>query len=62
MTDVVVFGFPRSNPTSFSSRLMLAQRENISYEFRDLEPEMGSAVHLALHPFDRVPTLRHGGA
>src|SRR5207247_8901718 len=26
----------------------------------DLEPEMGSASHLALHPFDRVPILQHG--
>lgn len=23
-------------------------------------PEMGSATHLALHPFDRVPILQHG--
>jgi hypothetical protein len=28
--------------------------------FEDLEPDMGSPKHLALHPFDRVPTLRHG--
>lgn len=31
------------------------------FEFRDLEPEMGGARHLALHPFERVPVLEHGG-
>src|SRR5712672_4098290 len=59
MTDVVVFGFPRSTYVHIV-RLVLAHK-GISYEFRDLEPDMGSAVHLALHPFDRVPILRHGG-
>ena len=53
MTDVVVFGFPRSTYVLIV-RLVLAHK-GISYEFRDLEPDMGSAVHLALHPFDCVP-------
>ena len=30
------------------------------YTFHDLESEMGPAFHLALHPFDRAPILRHG--
>ena len=51
--------FPRSTYVHIV-RHMLAHK-GISYEFRDLEPETGSAVHLALHPFDRVPILRHGG-
>src|SRR5204863_1608405 len=29
------------------------------YTFRDLEPQMGKPAHLALHPFNRVPILRH---
>jgi glutathione S-transferase len=32
----------------------------VPYTFRDLESEMGKPSHLALHPFDRVPILRHG--
>jgi glutathione S-transferase len=32
----------------------------VPYTFHDLEPEMGKPSHLALHPFDRVPILRHG--
>jgi glutathione S-transferase len=59
MSDVVVFGFPRSTYVHIV-RLVLAHK-GVPYEFRDLEPEMGSAVHLALHPFERVPILRHGG-
>src|SRR6185295_11803643 len=59
MADVVVFGFPRSTYVHIV-RLVLAHKQ-VPYEFRDLEPDMGSAVHLALHPFDRVPILRHGG-
>jgi glutathione S-transferase len=40
-------------------RLILTHKD-AAYTFRDLEPEMGSPVHLALHPFDRVPILQHG--
>ncbi|HET7019325.1 MAG TPA: glutathione S-transferase family protein [Xanthobacteraceae bacterium] len=58
MTDVVVLGFPRSTYVHIV-RLVLTHK-GIPYTFRDLEPEMGSASHLALHPFDRVPILQHG--
>jgi glutathione S-transferase len=58
MADVVVFGFPRSTYVHIV-RLVLAHKD-VHYAFQDLEPEMGSAIHLALHPFDRVPILRHG--
>ena len=34
--------------------------KNVTYTFRDLEPEMGKPTHLALHPFNRVPILQHG--
>src|SRR5438309_4700520 len=58
MPDVVVLGFPRSTYVHIV-RLVLTHK-GVPYTFRDLEPEMGSATHLALHPFDRVPILQHG--
>jgi glutathione S-transferase len=57
MADVVVFGFPRSTYVHIV-RLVLTHKD-IPYTFHDLEPDMGSATHLALHPFNRVPILRH---
>jgi glutathione S-transferase len=58
MTDVTVLGFPRSTYVHII-RLVLTHK-GVPYTFRDLEPEMGSPAHLALHPFDRVPILQHG--
>src|SRR6516165_9796547 len=58
MSDPIVFGFPRSTFVQIV-RLVLAHK-NVSYSFRDLEPEMGKPAHLALHPFNRVPILQHG--
>jgi len=58
LPDVVVLGFPRSTFVHIA-RLVLTHKQ-VPYTFRDLEPEMGSATHLALHPFNRVPILQHG--
>jgi glutathione S-transferase len=58
MSDLVVYGFPRSTFVNIV-RLVLAHKE-VPYTFHDLEPEMGRPSHLALHPFDRVPILKHG--
>src|SRR5690349_10293246 len=59
MSDpIVVYGFPRSTFVNIV-RLVLADKD-VPYTFHDLEPEMGKASHLALHPFNRVPILRHG--
>ena len=58
MSDPIVYGFPRSTFVNIV-RLVLTHKE-VPYEFHDLEPEMGKASHLALHPFNRVPILRHG--
>ena len=58
MADPIVYGFPRSTYVNIV-RLVLTQKD-VPYEFHDLEPVMGKAEHLALHPFDRVPILRHG--
>jgi glutathione S-transferase len=58
MSDPIVYGFPRSTFVNIV-RLVLTHKE-IAYAFHDLEPVMGQPEHLALHPFDRVPILRHG--
>src|SRR5262249_8956097 len=58
MADITVFGFPHSSFVHIV-RMVLTHKE-VPYTFHDLEPDMGSAKHLALHPFDRVPILQHG--
>ena len=58
MSDPVVIGFPRSTFVHIP-RLVLTHKA-VPYTFRDLEPEMGSPTHLAMHPFNRVPILQHG--
>jgi glutathione S-transferase len=58
MPDVTLFGFPRSTYVQIAG--IVLTHKQVSYSFHDLEPEMGTPSHLALHPFDRVPILRHG--
>ena len=58
MAEITIFGFPHSTFVHIA-RLVLTHKE-VPYTFEDLEPDMGSPKHLALHPFDRVPILRHG--
>jgi len=58
MPDPIVYGFPRSTFVNIV-RLVLTYKE-VPYTFHDLESEMGKPSHLALHPFNRVPILRHG--
>ena len=58
MPDPIVYGFPRSTYVNIV-RLVLTHKD-VPYTFHDLEPVMGKAEHLALHPFNRVPILRHG--
>ena len=58
MSDPIVYGFPRSTFVNIV-RLVLTHK-NVPYTFHDLEAVMGKPEHLALHPFDRVPILRHG--
>src|SRR5262249_108967 len=59
MAEVTVYGFPVSTFVNVV-RLVLTHK-NVPFEFHDLEPEMGSPSHSALHPFDRVPILDHDG-
>ena len=55
MSDVTLFGFPHSSFVHIA-QLVLAHKD-VPYTFHDLEPDMGSPKHLALHPFDRVPVM-----
>ncbi|GLR84243.1 glutathione S-transferase family protein [Bradyrhizobium iriomotense] len=57
MSETVVYGFPRSTFVNIV-RLVLTHKD-VPYTFQDLEPVMGKAEHLALHPFNRVPIFRH---
>ncbi|WP_245475640.1 glutathione S-transferase family protein [Bradyrhizobium sp. Leo170] len=58
MAEPIVYGFPRSTYVNIV-RLVLTHKD-VPYGFHDLEPVMGQHEHLALHPFNRVPILRHG--
>src|SRR6202047_2823648 len=58
MPDPIVYGFPRSTFVNIV-RLVLTHKD-VPYVFHDLESVMGKPEHLALHPFNRVPILRHG--
>jgi glutathione S-transferase len=58
MSDPIVYGFPRS--TFVNIVRMILSHKDVPYTFHDLETVMGKPEHLALHPFDRVPILRHG--
>jgi len=57
MGDPIVYGFPRSTYVNIV-RLILTHKD-VAYSFHDLEPVMGQREHLALHPFNRVPILKH---
>src|SRR5262249_40244879 len=58
MVEITVFGFPHSSFVHIT-QLVLTHKE-VSYAFHDLEVDMGSPKHLAMHPFDRVPILQDG--
>jgi glutathione S-transferase len=58
MSDPIVYGFQRS--TFVNIVRMILTHKDVTYSFQDLEPVMGKPDHLALHPFNRVPILRHG--
>src|SRR6185312_7327364 len=57
MSDPIVYGFPRSSYVNIVR--MILMHKDVPYTFHDLETVMGKPEHLALHPFDRVPVLRH---
>jgi superoxide dismutase len=53
MSDVTLYGFPRSVYVQMAG-IVLTDKE-VPYTFHDLETEMNTARHIALHPFERVP-------
>jgi glutathione S-transferase len=57
MGDPIVCGFPQKAHINIV-RLILTHKD-VVYSFHDLEPVMGRREHLALHPFNRVPILKH---
>src|SRR5436309_6511503 len=58
MSEVTLYGFPRSVYVQMAG--ILLTHHEVAYAFYDLETEMNTPAHLALHPFGRVPILRHG--
>ena len=53
MSEVTLYGFPRSVYVQMAG-IVLTHHE-VAYAFHDLETEMNTPAHLALHPFERVP-------
>jgi glutathione S-transferase len=58
VADITLYGFPQSSFVHIVHHVLM--HKEVPYTFHDLEPEMGSPKHLALHPFDRVPILQNG--
>jgi glutathione S-transferase len=55
MTDVTLYGFPQS--TYVRTARLACEEKGVAYA---LEPvEMGSPAHLEIHPFARIPAMRH---
>ena len=58
MSNVTLFGFPRSTFVKVAGLILTAR--NVDYRFHDTEDEMYLPVHQERHPFGRVPALQHG--
>ena len=57
MSDVTLFGFPRSTFVKVVGMILTAK--NVKYRFHDTETEMYLPILLDRHPFGRVPALQH---
>jgi glutathione S-transferase len=57
MSNVTLFGFPRSTFVKVAGLILTAR--NVDYRFHDTEDEMYLPLHLERHPFGRVPALQH---
>jgi glutathione S-transferase len=60
MSDVVLFGFERSTYVNVARLVLLAK--GVAFEFSDTESAMRTEGRWTLHPFGRVPVLRHKDA
>jgi glutathione S-transferase len=56
MSDVTLYGFPQS--TYVRSARLACEEKGVTYDLEAIE--MGSPAHRALHPFARMPAMRHG--
>ena len=56
MSDITIFGLP---PSSYVRTVrILCEEKGISY---DIQPvELGSEAHKKLHPFGKMPAMKHG--
>jgi glutathione S-transferase len=57
--NITLYGFQVSTFVNVA-RLVLHEK-GVPFRFVDLADDMGTARHLALHPFNRVPILEHDG-
>ena len=57
MSNVTLFGFPRSTFVKVAGLILTAR--NVEFRFHDTEDEMYLSIHLDRHPFGRVPALQH---
>ena len=57
MSNVTLFGFPRSTFVSVVGLILTAK--GVPYTFHNTEEEMYLPIHLQRHPFGRVPALQH---
>jgi glutathione S-transferase len=57
MSDLVVYGFPRS--TFVNIVRMVLTHKNLAYKFHDLEPEMGKPSHLQVAERDLADGRRY---
>src|SRR4029078_8362200 len=57
MSNVTLFGFPRSTFVKVAGLILTAR--NVEFRFHDTENEMYLPTHLDRHPFARVPALQH---
>ncbi len=57
MSNVTLFGFPRSTFVKVVGLILTAK--GVPYTFHDTENEMYLPIHLQRHPFGRVPALQH---
>ena len=57
MSDVTLFGFPRSTFVKIVGLILTAK--GVPYTFHNTEDEMYLPIHLQRHPFGRVPALQH---
>ena len=57
MSEITMYGLPGSSYT-WSAR-MVCEEKGVSHELEGVE--LGSDDHRRLHPFCKIPVMKHGG-